>query len=386
MVTAGVEKPVNATAPDTGATDTARLWLHGTDDDGVAVLSVLERHLAVMPAPPECKVTGPGANGLPGATNDARALHVFAQRNRPSALVLAGDRLPRAMIECARNLALGLFLVDVDRPREAGRWRLWHGMETRRLKGFSEIHCRDQQAAESLAPRIGKGTVLKVSGPMARFPPAPPCNRAELQAMGALLSGRPVWFAQQVPLPEARHVLLAHTHALRQWHRLLLIVSPDHHRRGPAIADVATDIGLVHARRSLDQNIGETTQIYIADTGEDPGLFLRLANVCYLGGSSTDGADTPSPLPAISLGAVPVFGPAARLPFLERLARAGAGHRISSGAALGDVIGAVLQPEAVAAAAVRGWDMVTQGNDATDRVANALMAWLRQAPPTEGGS
>ncbi len=370
-----------------GASARARLWLHGTDDNGAAVLSVLAQHLGDMPAPPACLLTGPGAQGLPGAPDDARAVQTFAQRNAPSALVLAGSMLPRALTDCARSRSMGLFLVDAHRPDSAPRWRLWGGARKAPLAGFTEVHCRDQQAAEALKPGAGDGVAIQVSGAMARFPPAMPCNRSELQALGTALAGRPVWFAQQLPRTEAAHVLLAQAQALRQFHRLLLVASPANLEDAPGIAAVADDIGLVHARRSLDEDIAETTQVYIADTGEDAGLFLRLAKACYLGGTLSESANAPAPLTALALGSAPVFGPhapPAMRPLLDQLSMIGAGRQVASADALGDTIGLLLQPEAVATAALNGWELVTRGNDATDRVARALLAWLRQHTASGG--
>ncbi|MGY6534393.1 MAG: hypothetical protein ACXIVG_03525 [Pararhodobacter sp.] len=365
----------------------ARLWLHAADDNSAAVLSVLASHLADLPAPPGCLLTGPGALGLPGAPEDGRAMQFFIQQHAPHALVLAGDRLPRAGIEAARSRRLGLFLVDADMPPDSRRWRLWPLAGRRVLAGFTQIHCRDQSVADALEPMVGADVPLLVSGAMARFPAAPPCHRAELQALGRALAGRPAWFAQSVPMAEARDVLLAHAQALRQAHRLLLIVSPEDHAQAAALAGLADDAGLVHATRSREEDITETTQIYIADTGDDVGLFQRLVQSCYLGGSLTGGTGMPHPLGAVALGAVPIFGP--HVPeehgaLVARLVRSGAGRPIAAGRALGEAVCDFLLPETVARAALRGWELVTRGNDATDRVAQALVLWLRQSDPGGG--
>lgn len=382
----------------------ARLWLHGTDQDGAVVLSVLRDHLEDQPAPPDCLLTGPQAEGLPGPPGDARATRSYIQRNRPVALVLAGAaQPPRAMIEAARAAGLGLFLVDADPPHAAGslRRRLWRGGDI--LSCFTEIHCRTQAVADALAVRLGSGTTLRVSGALARFSAARPCNRAELQALSAALARRPVWLALAVPASEAEAVMLAHAQALRQAHRLLLIAIPAQPDDAAALMRHALDVGLLAGRRSEDADIDETTQVYVADTGDDQGLFLRLAQVCYLGGTLKPDAAGADPGAALALGAAPVHGPCgdpALQAWLQTLSGAGASLRVpsdpASADALADAVATLLQPETAAHVVLRGWEMVTQGNDATDRVARAILTWLRErgqgaasqqtAPPSGGAA
>ncbi len=135
------------------------------------------------------------------------------------------------------------------------------------------------------------------------------CNAFELDALRKALGARPVWFAMTCPRVEVDAALLAHAQALRRAHRLLLIVQPRDPTPAEAIAHLARDAGFVCARRTLEEEITETTQVYIADTDDDPGLFLRLAPVSYLGGSLTEGTRAPPRRDGAALGSALVFGP-----------------------------------------------------------------------------
>lgn len=367
-----------------------RLWLHAADEGAGAALSVLARHLAKTPSGPICVQTGPGGDGL----GQVAAVDALLREHAPLALVVAGQPLPRVLIERAKVHGLGRFLVDAPRPAERGGWLFWPGAGTgtgRLLRQFTQIHARDRRAAEALARRAGGGVAVQATGALARHLPAPPCNRAELEALRASLGGRPAWFARALPLSEAEAAFRAHVHALRLAHRLLLIVSPADAADSAALADCAAGMGITTAQRSRDDELGETTQLFIADDGDDPGLFLRLAQICYLGGGLSPGAPTPAPVAAAALGAALIHGPhgsAADRPLLERLDRAGAARRIGTGAELGPAVGHFLQPETLALAALRAWEIASEGSDATERLAQALLEWCRREalPPGAGGA
>ena len=67
--------------------------------------------------------------------------------------------------------------------------------------------------------------------------------------------------------------------------RLLTIIVPRHPGRGPEIAEAARARDFAVALRSADEPIAVGTQIYIADTIGEMGLWYRLATVAFLGGS-----------------------------------------------------------------------------------------------------
>lgn len=355
----------------------AGVWLHATDPERAPTLPVLAEQIADHPDAPPTLVTG--TREAPGPTGDARALDAMLDAFPARLLVLTGDRLPMPLIERARARGMALMLVDAVNPVPSGGWRILPGYRRSVLGRFTQIHARDAVCAAAIA-RIVKGAVpVPVSGRLALFAPVRGCNVPELDALRQALGARPVWFAHDLPENEAGSVLVAHAQALRRAHRLLLIVQPRNPAAGAAIADRATDAGFVRARRSIDEEITETTQVYIADTDDDPGLFLRLAPVSYLGGSLTGGAGTPPAVTAAALGSALVFGPhadAAGRATLDRLQALAGGRRISAAADLGEAIGALLSPDVGAEAALKAWSFATEGSDATVAVARAICDWF----------
>ena len=65
----------------------------------------------------------------------------------------------------------------------------------------------------------------------------------------------------------------------------LLILAPRHPQRGDAIRDLITARGLRVAQRSRHDPLGADTQIYLADTLGEMGLWFDLCSVAFIGGS-----------------------------------------------------------------------------------------------------
>lgn len=352
-------------------------WLHAADPGEYEALKLLGAQMTEMRGGPECLVTGGGAR--PGPGEGLRAIHAWLKRLQPMLLVLAGPVLPPNLIDAAQAHGIALILVNTDHAGAPGRWRLWPGMNRALLSCFTQIHTRTEAAARALEQQM-RGVNVLHGGTLARFAPAPACNHVELAALRQVLDGRPVWFAFSPPEAEVDAALAAHTQALRRAHRLLLILAPRDARQGAALAARATGMGFACARRTTDDDITETTQIYIADAEDEPGLFLRLAPVSYLGGSLTPDAGTPGPVPAAALGSALVFGPhggAGNCAFLEQLHRLGGGRRIAAPDEMGEAICALLSPETGAEAALKAWTLATEGSDATYQVARALCDWVQ---------
>jgi 3-deoxy-D-manno-octulosonic-acid transferase len=89
--------------------------------------------------------------------------------------------------------------------------------------------------------------------------------------------------AAQTHPGEDETVLPAHDILRQRFKDLLTIIVPRHPERGP---DIATLCGARKpARRAAGDEIKGDTEIYIADTMGELGLFYRLAHFCFIGGT-----------------------------------------------------------------------------------------------------
>lgn len=348
--------------------------LLASDPAAVDPLRVLAAQLADRRDAPRTELVRP-AELEPGGRLPACALMVFC-----------GDVVPGDLIDAARARGAGVFWLEAGAAPRLDRRSLIPGRLRRCLAQVAEIHARDAAAAQALGRMLGGAVPVHASGLLARHPPARSCNASELEALDEALAGRPVWFAYSLPAAEFDAALAAHAFALRHAHRLLLIAAPRDPRDGPELAARAAALGLETARRLAEDEIAATTQVYVADAEDDPGLFLRLAPVAWLGGSLTPGEGAPPAQPAAALGTALIVGREAERGFVDGLCAAGAARRIARPADLGPAVAALIAPEAGAAAALQAWTLATQGADVTWAAARAICDWLALNARTGAGA
>src|SRR5262249_30404697 len=88
----------------------------------------------------------------------------------------------------------------------------------------------------------------------------------------------------------------------------LLAIAPRHPERGQAIADALARSGRVVARRAAGEPISGATEIYVADTLGEMGLWFALADVVVMGGSFVGGGGGHSPMEAAWFAKLVVVG------------------------------------------------------------------------------
>lgn len=348
----------------------ACVWLHATTPEDAAATEVLALALRDLPRAPRCVLTG--LPDRPGPGDDIAALDVLLTDQKVALVVLVGSLLPVPLIERARARGIPLFLVDCADPVPQGGWRILPGYARSILRRFTQIHTRDARATAALPRGVSGAVAVHESGALARMAPARACNPQELEELRAAVGTRPVWCAAAVPQAELPAVLEAQSTLLRRAPRLLLIVQP---REPETAAALAAGSGLGLALRSVDAAVDDATQVYLADTDDPPGLFLRVATVCYLGGSLGPGADPLATTEGAALGSALVAGPQAQGPtkaLTDRLRAVGGLHEIRAAADLPEAVGRLLSPEVGAQTALRAWSLVTAGAEATLAVARAI--------------
>lgn len=128
---------------------------------------------------------------------------------------------------------------------------------------------------------------VTVSGNLKVDTAVPPVNNSELTALQRMIGSRKTWAAISTHLGEEEIVAQVH-HMLKARHRdLLTIIVPRHPDRAPEIAGQIEAMGMKVALRSRADQIEADTDIYLGDTIGDMGLYLRMAEVAFVGRSLT---------------------------------------------------------------------------------------------------
>jgi len=111
-----------------------------------------------------------------------------------------------------------------------------------------------------------------------------PCDEGELTALTQAIGSRPLWVAASTHPGEETQIADVHALLCAMRPNLLTVIVPRHPERG---ADIASELQKKFrvSLRSRKEAITATTQLYIADTLGELGLFYRLCEIVFMGGS-----------------------------------------------------------------------------------------------------
>lgn len=167
--------------------------------------------------------------------------------------------------------------------RSFARWRRFPGLITRLMKGFSVVLAQDEIEAGRLI-ELGARPVL-TPGNLKFAAALLPADDDALEKLKAMIGTRPCWVATSTHEGEEEIAAYAHNRLAVTHKELLTIIVPRHPARGNAIATKLAASSLNVARRSAGAPITAETDIYIADTLGELGLFYRVARLALVGGS-----------------------------------------------------------------------------------------------------
>ncbi|MFG1372638.1 3-deoxy-D-manno-octulosonic acid transferase [Xanthobacter oligotrophicus] len=138
--------------------------------------------------------------------------------------------------------------------------------------------------------------------------PPPGVDPAELKRFGLAVGKRPVLLAASTHEGEEGAIIEAHRIITSRIPDLLTIIAPRHPERGTEVAELAEAAGLAPRQRGFDEWPDADTGIYVADTIGELGLFYRLAQVAFMGGSLVEHGGQ-NPIEPAKLGTVVLHGP-----------------------------------------------------------------------------
>jgi 3-deoxy-D-manno-octulosonic-acid transferase len=308
-----------------------------------------------------------------------RYVERFLDHWRPSlALFIESDLWPNLILSsAARRLPMVLINGRMSH-RSFPRWRRVAGTISALLGRFDVCLAQSQVDAERFTA-LGSRNVI-TTGNLKLDVPAPPADSAKLERLMSVTRGRPVVVAASTHPGEEDIMLDAHRALARYFPSLLSVIVPRHPARGESIARTIEASGLHVALRSREELPTATTDIYVADTMGELGLFYRLAPIVFMGGSLVEHGGQ-NPIEAVKLGASIVHGPHVFnfTDVYEALDGAGGARRADTQEALVKQVGQLLGDPAARESAVDAADrVVEQLGGALDRTLAALEPYLLQ--------
>lgn len=110
------------------------------------------------------------------------------------------------------------------------------------------------------------------------------CNESDLFILQQAIGTRQIWLAASTHDNEEEQVAKTHKLLIEKHPDLLTVIVPRHPGRGGEIAKMLSAYGKT-ALRSNGDKIASETRFYVADTLGELGLFYRLAEIVFMGGS-----------------------------------------------------------------------------------------------------
>ncbi len=366
------------------------VWVHAVDASRADALLQLAERLAQQRPGVKILLTSPEGLQQDQQVCDAviwqkipedsvAAAEAFMKHWSPDLCLWAGGNLLPALISAADTRDIPLYLIDADenlliRPS----WRWFPDLPKALYAQFSVIMARSASAARELR-RIGTGdTEMTVTGPFLEGTVPLPYNQSDHDELSSLLRGRHVWLAAMAQPDELPAILEAHRAVSKLAHRALLVIVPDDVTQSPSFQTQLTTGGWRFAVWSNGDLPEEATQVLLADTTGELGLWYLLASVTFMGSSLFPGQTGRDPNEPAAHGSAILYGPnvSRYLAGYSRYAEAGAAYLIRDADTLATAVQRLIAPDASAVMAHAAWDVASQGAAVTDRILDLVQDTL----------
>ncbi|MSU91935.1 3-deoxy-D-manno-octulosonic acid transferase [Rhodobacteraceae bacterium 2CG4] len=371
-------------------------WFHAASvGESVSLLALVETLLQAQPDLRVMITTGTRTSAeLIAERLPARAFHQYVPVDtgpavrrflahwRPDLAVWTESELWPRLLVATRARGIPALLINARMSARSARRMGRLGAYGAALLGrFDAILAQDDAQAERLLALGAPPGRVEVTGSLKDTAQPLPHEPNALKTLVKTLAGRTVWLAASTHEGEEEMVSRAHREARRSVPGLLLILAPRHPERGPRIASDLRAEGWTVAVRSEGGKPDRNTDIYLADTLGEMGLWYRIASVSFIGGSLVD-VGGHNPFEPALLGSAILTGP-----FIQnfetaytRFRRAGAAVLVPHPGELGAKLAETLPPDRAAALATAAWSVSSEGADVTRRVLAVIERHLPPAP------
>ena len=229
----------------------------------------------------------------------------FVAHWRPDAAIFAeGEIWPNLLLALSQQQTPVALINARMTEKSILGWMRWARTAERIFGTFSILIAADLQTKTGLE-ELSKQEVLN-PGNLKSALPSPGVNEDELQTLTDIIGDKDVLLAASTHPGEEALIIDA---AMQMSPRPIIIIAPRHPERGDEVDALLSCTKLAIARRSEDGVVSAETDVLLADTIGEMGLWYRLADAVYLGGGHTPGIGGHNPLEALRLGKPVMTGP-----------------------------------------------------------------------------
>ncbi|WP_380056784.1 3-deoxy-D-manno-octulosonic acid transferase [Falsihalocynthiibacter sp. SS001] len=362
------------------------IWIHGVSvGESLSLLTLLKQLGEALPDTHFVLTTNTRTSsdtlarmGLPPRVihqfqpcDNAPAMRRFLAHWQPSVAVFSELDMWPCLLSETDDAGITMLLINARMSdRSLNKRRHFKGVYRSMVQKFAAILTQEDVSRDNFIRMGANPATTQTTGPLkiasAPLPDLPDQREQLVLAIGA----RPHWLAASTHPEEEARILQAHAIARETLSELLLILAPRHPKFADDTLEIARPLFDHIAQRSKGEPITNDTEVYLADTLGELGLFFRLAHTAFIGHSlETDGAPLPgkNPYEALVLDTLVMHGPdyADFTHIYDELKSAGATHQIRTAEELA---------QAVIAAQDLNWrePYITAGKSAVSKGEEAL--------------
>ena len=305
------------------------------------------------------------------------AVSGFIEHWRPDAALWVESELWPNMLGALKRRRIPAILVNGRMSdRSFRRWRRLRPVARAVLDAFVAILAQSEEDARRF---IALGA--RAASPAGNLKLAAadlPAEGAALTAARALLGDRPRWLSASTHPGEEQIAAEVHLAVAARKQSLLTVIVPRHPARGGEIAAMLRGRGLSVAVRSRNEPVAVTSQVYVADTIGELGVWYRLCPISFVGGSLVPHGGH-NPLEPARLGCAVLTGPHVDnfRSLTDGLAAAGALTIVGDAPGLARQVGGLLDdPAGLAALGAAARRYADRHAEVLPQLTAALAPWL----------
>lgn len=377
----------------------ALVWMHGASvGEALSMLPLIKLFRAAYPGLSILVTTGTRTSAaLMEDRLPEGAFHHFVPIDHPAcvtrfldhfkpnmALFFESDFWPTLMMETAKRPISMVLLNGRISDHSFKRWQKHLSFIRPLLASFCLALGQTDEDAKRL--HILGAPVTDCAGNL-KYGAAPlPVDKDALASLNDAIGTRPVWLAASTHAGEDGLIADCHAKLKQTWPNLLTIIVPRHPHRGKDIASEIRGMDLSLAQRSKDEPLTDNTDIYLADTMGELGLFFRAAPIVFIGKSLLPEGGGQNPLEPALLGCAVLFGPLMQnfTDMTTRMLKKDAAIQVEDHDALTKQVAALLTDLTKRnAAGERAKQFAEKEAHVTEAVFTRLQALLAEDPPKD---
>ena len=274
------------------------VWLHGASvGESVSMLPIIQKIIETYPDIHVMVTTGTVTSAdVMNKRLPERAFHQFIPIDNPifttrfvkywhpDVVLWFESEFWPAILSSIRRKNIPLILINGRISNKTfKRWQQFDFLSKELLSCFTLCLGQSEEDAYRLRVLGAKDAICLGNLKYAGLPL--PIDEEKRNELLTQINNRPLWLASSTHNDEEVKVAKIHQRLLAKFPDLLLIIAPRHPNRGHEITDELHKLNIKTALRSANEKITAATNIYIADTIGEMGLWYDIANLVFIGGS-----------------------------------------------------------------------------------------------------